>query len=225
MAIITDAAEDYLTRTSDLPAFNAWSACGWSKITTTRNGALHITAFDSGATNYVALNTDAIDASNSSWNIMVPGDAAVISASVAYNTWVFWAISVGANSYGYIALEADESLTASSALTTPAATIARLDCAGNSQGDYVVGQTCYVKVWSAALSAAELLAEKPYWDAVRTTNLYSQCDLASDGSDQSGLSHPWTANGTVTWTVSGLPSVSQYGSSVSTHDPMWFDVR
>jgi hypothetical protein len=62
------------------------------------------------------------------------------------------------------------------------------------------GRAAHVREWSAALTAAELIAESLSATAVRATNLYTDTPLASDLLDDSGNGHTWTeSDGTVSF--------------------------
>src|SRR4030042_1439302 len=131
------------------------------------------------------------------WNSAY-GFSAVLSP-IAVGDWVYVAlIHNGATLTGYASRN-----NASSTMVNLARNIAdnselwllRNGNYGNAFGGYAN----YVRVWSAVLTQAELDAERTAANAVRTADLWSDCDLPniSDLSDSSGNNNPWTIVGSL----------------------------
>lgn len=200
MALDFDST-DSLQRTTNLPAQNAFTVCGWARRdASTSFGTLcafnhltsdeyHMLQWDSTTDNIVAVN----------WT----GGASATIAAIGNGTWFFWAIVVnGTNVTGYAAARATAALASQSVAYTAVTGSPRLDVGGNRYNESIDGKLSHVRVWSAALTAAEIGAERfsPY--PVRRANLNGDYPMRASttalaDNDFSGSGNDWTPNGTL----------------------------
>lgn len=71
------------------------------------------------------------------------------------------------------------------------------------------GTVAHARFWTAALSQAELEAERDAAAAVRTSNLWADWPLLNDADDDSGNARSLTVNGSSSW-VTGPLFVDEY---------------
>lgn len=203
-------------RSSGLPAASAFTACGWFKyvwsdLTTGSYSTAISLAIDSGAgtTNYITLYKD-----SGSGNILVAGQdagAATVSgtiATISLNNWFFFAMvnqGTGANDLiGYVSAASSNTFSSQSTqgrTFTPTRIGFAYDPFTSGTTDNWSGDMAHLKVWSRALSLAELAVEKySFWAQFRANlNTDSPCfnalddnGTANDLRDYSGNGNHWT---------------------------------
>lgn len=126
-------------------------------------------------------------------------------------TWTFIAVTHVANAAGVTWYFRKENVGSLSTFTTndPTANANKFasqlatahvftDASAEQMAD---GSAAYCRVWTAALSSTELLAESASASAVRTSGLYSDLPMSSvaaAGTDTSGNGNNWTVTNTLT---------------------------
>ena len=127
-------------------------------------------------------------------------------------TWTFVARVFNTSGTGHIykALSGAGSLTEAS--NPPGSSTAMNDAwnvfiGSDGFGSWINASVAAVKVWTAALTSAELLAEMPYYSPVRTSNLWANYTFYNgpQTNDESGNSRTLTAGGTLTTDATGPP--------------------
>lgn len=194
------SGEDF-RRTANLPAFSAFTACGWAKLSVDTNAFATIFALQSDS-DYVILVTDS---DGTSLKLFDSGVSTPTFATLTVGQWFFWAVvgSSATSREAYYALPGATSLTASGVpgsglFSTPN----RMSLGDNSFGEPWNGCIERVRVWDAALSTAELLQEMNRTAPARYSNLnifspMIASTVALSATDYSGNGRNWTANGTL----------------------------
>jgi hypothetical protein len=202
MSIRTNGSGENIKRTTNLPTSTAFSLMGWSKVTVLSGWQ------------YIGLENNDVNAS--AWLLIGFNDSGGFEISTSYGggaagsfasqpsdeTWFFWAITnqgtAAGDFKGYWA-----SLSATSFVTTTARgvnfTSARLSLGNDSYDEWIDMSFSYVKVYSAALTSAELWQEMQAVRPIRTANLniFSPLWNTSDVNDYSGNGYNWSINGTL----------------------------
>lgn len=194
------SGEDF-RRTANLPAFSAFTACGWAKLSVDTNAYATIWALQS-AGDYIILATDS---DGTSLKLFDTGVSTATIATLTVGQWFFWAVvgSSATNRVAYYALPGATSLTASGTLSTNvSSTTNRMSLGDDSFGEPWNGCIERVRVWDAALSTAELLQEMNRTAPARYSNLnifspMIASTVALSATDYSGNGRNWTANGTL----------------------------
>lgn len=209
MAVIFDDAGDYLSRVTTVPAIDPFTCCTWFKINTDLNIVSQIAfAIYKDTVNFLKFRT------SSNGTTMALGwrsnDTSISSSSVnvgamTVGTWYFLAFTIsGADINVYFAAAGATALTTASATAsggstwfTPTVMRIGLDEGGNPSN----GTSAYTKIWSAALSAADLLNEFYAISARRLANMLSVWPEfnGSPTADWSGNGRTWTENGVITY--------------------------
>ena len=196
------ATNERISRTTDLPSQQAYTACGWA----IQRG----NAGSAGAGQPIwDLSAGASDSrlhfAGSSTNIQIGGNGAnvALKSSVPNDTWFFWAIKQdgsGANTLtGYYREPGDASFTTAQQ-TGHSVTATGMDVGGDSGPNrWTNCDISHVKVWGAVLTDNELLAEMWSREPVRWTNLHLYWPLedGADATDFSGNGRDGTITGTL----------------------------
>jgi hypothetical protein len=192
MAVRFDAAADGFVRTANLPSPTAFTAMGWFKITTDRNAFSTFLALDNGRFEGALLQTLT---DGTTLNLYTDADNG--GSALTVGTWYHLAMTGDAsNLKAYINGALD--ITASQWAFTPSS----LYLGNDVGGEWLNGCAAYVKIWSAALTAAEIQAEVYRIRPARTADLYNWTPLLPGATerlrDYSGNGYDWTALGTLT---------------------------
>lgn len=190
MAVRFDNVADSLTRTTNLPSGTAYSLLGWFRLTSDRNTYTSFFVYGSsgGVCNSVQTGVDGTNLII--WN----GSSESFGSSLVVGTWYHLALtSDGTTTRAYL----NGVLNISTASTAVSAQI----WVGNSpDNEPLDGRAAAIKIYSATLSADEILREMRTVRPQRTANLNGWYPLLSGGSrtqDYSGAGNNWTAGGTL----------------------------
>jgi hypothetical protein len=193
-------SNDNLLRTASLPAWNAFSACGWARRGTDRGTYSTLFSLEaSGGSAYLVLQANDDGDSLIVYRSGAGGPSSAV-ATLSDGTNFFWAItSDGTNVRIYYAAEGAASLSLVTAAFSDSFTPASMYVGNNSFGEYWEGDVGYVKVWGAVLSQAELELERRQGHLVRTANIniFSPLLAADSVTDFSGNGRNWTLTGAV----------------------------
>jgi hypothetical protein len=212
MAVRIDASGDSLQRTANLPTSGAWSACCWWYYVATSGSYAAIVALENGGTYQFFGNA------GGNFGVEVSGiGGTAFSTNPTVSNWYFMAvISNGTNVIGYKRTLAGVWETASA--TANSFTPATLTFGNDISSEYNDCRLAGIKVWSAALSAAEINQEAETLRPQRTANLNLFCPCWPGATerlaDYSGNGYNLTAGGTLT--DEDAPPTS-YGA------PAWFN--
>lgn len=201
MAVRFDAAGDYLTRSTGLPAVTAVTVMGWFKISVDRN--TYSTFFQYGNT---ASDRDyqAVTSSDGTtfhwWDGVSSGDG---TTNLTVGQWYHIAETVsGTPGSATFLLYVNSVLDATGGVgnTDNDAAGPILDV-GNDPffSDYFNGCAACIKVYGAVLTASEIAQEMRQYRPIRTANLSLWAPLLThtDVADYSGNGNGFTANGTL----------------------------
>lgn len=199
MSIVLSAGE-YYSRTTNLPARTAYSIGGWIKVGPTTAGFSNIFGLESGsvsAANGTYLGWD--DSVNRLTVFYAGGASSVLRSSLSKSTWYYMAlVGSGTDVLAYTRAEGESSFTSLTGISQDAFTSAFLAFMNDSYAEVTEGNLRYVRVWSAALSSADLLTESASTTLVRTANInadYPMSSLSDDNEDQSGNTFNMTTSG------------------------------
>jgi hypothetical protein len=208
VAVRSSTNDEILTRASTLNA--PLTVCGYNYLTTDRNA--WSTIF-----NYVADDGIFCIDDGTQLGFWGPSGAATFTGAVAtVGTWFFWAMSwtTGTSANAYFGN------VGATSLVTQAVTSSNVDSASwrfldDPYDEWWDGRVANIRVYSAALTATELLHEAQLLRPVRGSNLWAWWPLYShtDLVDYSGNGRDLSSSGTLT-TEDG-PNVT-YGAS-----PLW----
>lgn len=201
MAVRANATGESLSSTTSLPTSTAFTICGWSKGTKRAGVFNYMVSLESASTSaasYMLLGWN----SSGVFEISSSSGASSFSATPADETLFFWAITcggTGASDFkGYWNYENGTTFNTASA-TGISFTTAFMALGNNSYNEWSNVSFCSAKVFGAALTEAELWAERAVMYPYRTTNVNRWTPLwdINDVRDYSGNLRHWTANGTL----------------------------
>ena len=231
MAVRIDAATEYYSRdiTGDTPDFTAgFSFAGWFQVNTDRNTySSWFSIF--GASHYLNIASEADGlAIWAFWNDAVGADNVSLFTATA-DTWYFVAGrkpsgATAALTYYFGAATAATFSSAATAGARGGITVTTLEIGRDgAAAEWLNGTSGPVKIWTAELSAAELVQESRQLAPVRSANLYAfypfhsaadataRADFSGNGRNLSG--------GTGSTLVSGPPVPWQAGRRRSVYVP------
>jgi hypothetical protein len=205
MPVRIDSVSDYIAlSTSGAPSFTAFTITFWYQIQVSNAGTdrtlFDIEATGTGTSHRLFVATDNI-------NYLVNDSITLqpFSTQPSESQWVMAAMScagTGATDLkAYFWNAADPDAAYSSAqMTGNGSTLNQWSIGGNHGfSEFRNARFCFVKVWGAVLSLAELQAERTQGKPVRTSNVnrYHRLLNNTDTSDGSGNGRTVTFNGTV----------------------------
>lgn len=208
MAIRFDASGDRLARTSGLLDFNSPYTCaGWFYIAADRNDFSTFLSFNRNDSanllneDWLGVGANGVQlqlfASNAS---SAPASADGSDLSLA--TWYHLAmVRVSATSLLCYVNGVQTLNNTTDIAGRLAATRQEIASAYTSSPLWLNGRAAHVKVWNAALTADEIVAEMYSFAPQRLANLWSWLPMIDTGtnrsSEWSGSGNTWTANGTL----------------------------
>lgn len=192
-------SNDSLTRTANLPAWNAFTACGWARLTTDNNNYSTLFSLEnSGSSEFVVFQTD-VD--GTSLLVYVTSGPSSNVATLTANTNFFWAVtSDGSNVRIYYAAEGSAALNTVSIAFTDSFVPATMWIGNNGFTEFFTGDIGNVIVWNEVKTQAFLESQRARVLPFDTTNLniWSPLSSASDEViDYSGNGRNWTRTGTL----------------------------
>jgi hypothetical protein len=208
-AVRFDASGDYLRKTTSLLDYNAaYTFCFWVYLASnTSAGYQAILTLSGGGSAYDELFIDgsrvlSLEVGNGS-------STKVTGATLALSTW--YHITVVRESTTSIKVYLDGSSTPTITNTQSVSgriAIGNLSFSTNAFSEWADCRAAYARAWTAALSTAELAAEKNSATAVKASP-WAVWSLQTNGTDSSGNSRDLTAGGTLTYSEAGpnLPLV------------------
>lgn len=209
MSVRVSASSQDLRRTTSLPALTAFTQCGW--------GYFHSIA--AANWHYIGGMENAVSAATT-WLMIGYNDSGVfqLESSVANTNfasgpaigrWFFWALTCSGTAatayWRYAGATSFNTVTA----TAPAMTPAVLWIGNDNALEWCDASIAHVKVWDAALTAAELQREAQWGEPVRLEKLHAYWPLNAVGDckpDLSGNNRPLTQTGTLIGGI-GQPDV------------------
>lgn len=212
-AVRFDASTDKYSRSATGLGASNFTLCCWVKLQVDRNSFGAIIGCDNGGSGY---NSFGVNASGTALGVFTTGGDLFQTAGtfdLVVGTWTFVArvFTVGSTGHIYMAPSGAGSLT--EAVNPPGGTTSLNDAWSFFIGtdgfgsNWMNASIAAVKVWTAALTAAELLAEMPYYSPVRTSNLWANYTFYNgpQTNDESGNGRTLTVGGTLTTDTAGPP--------------------
>jgi hypothetical protein len=195
MAIRIDASGEYLRRTANLPTTGAWTACCWYYYTGDGYYWASVIALEGSTGNYQLIQWD-----GANFTVQSTGSNVANLTAPTTGAWYFVAlVSNGTNLVAYKRTLAgvwdSQSISAGSSFTPTTLTF------GADLGDeYINGRLAGIKVWNAALTAAEIYQEAETLRPQRFANLNLFCPVfpGERTKDYSGNGYTLTEGGTPT---------------------------
>lgn len=198
MALRFDASGEKASRTTNLPTASGFTLAGFFKIVTDRNAAstfLHYGATAAGNVGDKTLETGTDGTTLTLWD----GADAVTGTNLTVGSWVHLALTYdAANARAYLNGVLD---ITNARVANPTASIA-FGNTNTADNEWLNGCCAALKVYSAVLTAAEILQEASQILPVRLANLNSFFPCVDQTSanclkDYSGISGDLTAAGTL----------------------------
>lgn len=195
MAIRIDAAGDYLSRTANLPAQNAVTACFWMQIVTDRNATGTLFALTDGAVNgnFVLLTSN-----GTTLALGRPGAIDATGTNLTVGTWYHIGYTRNSSNVSTVYLNGTQDIQETRANAFSSA----LMIMGSDTASWLNGRLSCIKIWGAALTQNEVRAEMRLVSPVRRAdlNLWTPnfAGATERVKDYSGNARNWTANGTLT---------------------------
>lgn len=210
MAVRLNASGEYYRRTTNLPSTTAFTWMAWV-YPITISGTNTFFSIDNG-TSFIDcyLNGDF-------FRVFSSGVGQGTGSGVATATWYHLAITcsgTGANTLK-VYLNGVEDISQAGASFSPSHII--FGDYNTSGGGPFDGRLAAVKMWDAALSGAEVAAEKDFYEPQRTTNkhaVYWMRNTAEAVTDTSGNGYTLTAVGTAS-DEDGPPGVTEPSSGLA----------
>lgn len=208
MSVRFDASGDKLTRTSGLPSNmqSAFTVAGWVKITVDRNDWSTFCALAQATNNFVYIQTYSDGVKWQLWS--QGGSVDIYTASVG--TWVYLVMQIFQSGPWYASaayvLAGGSTVNWTGSLSVGSST-PDLFSLGDSPftGEFLNGSMGGVKVWTAALTDAEILREMYNFAPKRLSDLWGwypfipQGSASGYGTDYSGNGKTLTVGGTLAW--------------------------
>jgi hypothetical protein len=179
MALRFDASGDVLSRTTSLPAINAFTIMAWAMIVTDRNNySTFMGLGDTSGGEEILLQTDTDGTTFNLWNGIADNTGSALSVG-AWNHLAVTCSGTGANGLlGYLNGVVDITTTASGLVASQTMRF------GNSAvSEFLNGTLGAIKVYGAVLTAAEIATEMRSYVPVRWTNLNSWYPLLTTAND------------------------------------------
>lgn len=193
-----------LSRASNLPVNSTgWTMCCWTRITATEASVRVLMGVEGASPLFGYLGVDSGASSLRWWYDAGAGFSDTAVVTLTTGTWYFVAIRMISATQVEILHRADGagSLSTTGVLTIVSTTWEELQAMGTNVAgeEWSNGEVRALKLWHAALSSTEILAESFQEPPVRTANVDSYLSLldATDaGDDESGNARDWTVTGT-----------------------------
>lgn len=209
MSAKCDGSGNYIRRDISAAAISntaAWTMALWVKRTTDTNTY----SFAAALHNDLILNngqraTLLTDSGGDGISGYVNGSGAGGSVTLTTNSWFYLAItstgSTHGDTYYYSAVGAPSMTNGGGPVAAHSSVFNYFTIAAGEDASLPIrGEFCHARLWTAALSAAELLSERDSLTPVRSSNLYLswRLETGSDTTDQSGNGRSPSFTGTVT---------------------------
>jgi len=206
MPVQINALSDYIRLTATgAPTFTNYSIVFWEQVVTDNAGTNRMSYI---LTNSSYATIHAIKrASDNVDRLFNDATTANLSANASNSAWVMWALTcsgTGGSDLKLYAWDAGDADGAYKSATLTGVGTATIDAwvLGSNTGfsEYRRARYAYIKVWDAALSLAELQAERAQGKPVRTSNVnrYHRLLTTSDTTDYSGNGRTVSFNGGMT---------------------------
>lgn len=211
MAVRINASGESLKRTANLPSPQAFTICGWAKLTKRASQFQYFAGLEtptSSSTDWVLIGFN----DSGGFEISQKGETGSLSSAPSDETWFFFAIASDSSSLiGRWCVKADTSFGAGHTASVGDVTFtpAHLMLGNDSWDEYCNVALAYVKVYDVKLTDAQLLAEKDSATPVKTSDLraYWPLEAHTDLADYSGNGYSLTGSGTLS-TEDGPPNLT-----------------
>lgn len=209
MAVRFDAATDAYTTSIGVgaPTGSTYTASCWIYLTTDRNAFSGPWGLATNVSNYIQADTDTDGTTLKIWS----ATASFTVRALTLATWYYLAVVVNgtANCTSYISEGTAEALVTASSVAMGAPNAPQRLSIGDGfpgNGEWWNGRVAAFKLWDAALTQAEIEAERVSVGPVRGSSLLRYHPfVVADTLDYSGNGNTLTAGGTATATEAGPP--------------------
>lgn len=135
-------------------------------------------------------------------------------ASITAGTWYYIACVRENNASFKVYIDGSSTATIADTRSVSGRTDAapKFDLSTNDYSEWYNGRMAFCRVWTAALSNAEINAEMDSTSAVKTSSLWGDWPLQADDDDDSGNARHFTTSGTVTYSEAG-PDIGGGGTA------------
>lgn len=204
MAVRFDASTDVLTATTGLFTGDVCTVLCWGRIAVDRNDYSNFVSVQVDDSRKVSLT---LDSDGTTLRAFDGGLAGPTGIGLTVGTWYAMAAVVNSTTCDLYAGTSPYSLSTSSGAFGPVAgTVNQMLLGNNAFGFYLDGDLANVKLYNAALSAAEVSAGLIQYVPLRTANLLHWYPLLNVNlTDFSGNGNSLTAGGTATAFADGPP--------------------
>lgn len=203
-SVTFDDNADYLDLTSGMPDTTNFTISGWARASaiTVHNNVFNVGDFGGLEAASFYVNSNNTDADIRLFSPAIGNSGELL---ISLDTWYFFAVvKTGTSLQFYHAVDSDSALTTGGTvspvtLTAPSVLMIGQDHWGGD--DSWRGQITSIKMWTVALSKAELEADWKSLNVVsQSGNIYANIKMqsaATAGNDSSGNSHTFTIHGTL----------------------------
>lgn len=203
MAIRVDAAGDGLTRTTNLPSISAFTMMGWFYLVNAPASGTWNTPFMIGTTTsgqWFGLQIQGPSGSTI-FDIWANGGDAVGTTIISIGAWHHYALTYdGTTLRAY--LDGTQECTFAGGPGALSSQVMKFGHDIETPDEHIDGRMMAIKVWSAALSAAEVASEMQTILPKRLANLNTFTPgfpgSGERARDYSGVGGNWTEDGTLT---------------------------
>jgi hypothetical protein len=208
MAVRFDVSTDGYRAQTGLPTSGVWTFICWLKIVVDRNVNSGLWALlNSGGSKWLNLYTNADGTTLSIEDSVNYISTRFANHATVVGTWYCMGFSVsGTTGNLYIGTDPDAMTTYSAANFNDTGAVVNMYLGKDDGTTYFNGCLTNVKLFSAALSQSEIIAELKQYSAVRSTNLLHRHPFTdADLNDYSGGGFTLTAGTTTPGVESGPP--------------------
>ena len=220
-----DATGERLTRSTGPSPNSAYTVAFWVRIDTNRSADYQtLFTFLMGSNEWEQLMLDGSNRLAVEVGVSSSGTRSTAGSAFGTGTWRYVALVRSSTTSLKVYVNSTETLSLTTNVSSRSAAVSEFAFGSDTYNEDLRGSVAYARAWTAALNTTELSAESASASAVRTTDLWGDWPMQSDGEDATANNRDLTANGTVsyvtdgpTWTSTVTPAA--ISSAASVHSP------
>lgn len=197
----TAASGDTIKRTTNNPAtITSSTLMGWFRLASDRNNFGNFLGFGKSATaRYISIGVGTDGTVFELWDDLDAADGSQLTVGVWYHVALVIpsAIGGGANIIAY--LNGNQNVTNASGSSSPLPELIQINGSNDSTSQWIDGNCCAIKIYSAILTRDEIEQEMWFWTPQRKRDLNSWLPM----KDISGIDRLRGFN----FTIAGSPSI------------------